>query len=577
MTSQPRNIFAAFAFLALIALVVSLAGCGGSGGGVSSQVVTGTAAVGAALSGQVSLKDSSAIPKMKSTEIASDGSFAIDVTDMKAPFVLQASGSAGGTGYKLHSFAAGTGTANVNPLTDIAVASAAGVENASDVFDNASAAQNETIGRNIGTAVATLMAKLQPLLKQYNADNTNPITAPYTANHLGIDGMFDNVKITVTDGVVSITMVNTGAVVFSGNMMHISSGVFNSGALPPVASAPAAPTGVTATGGTNQVTLSWSAVSGATSYNVYYATTSGVTPATGTKMSTMSTSYMQMALTAGTTYYYVVTAVNSAGESAASAQVSATTAAAPAPTVPAAPMGGMATGGTNQVTLSWNAVGSATSYNIYYATASGVTKATGTKIAGATSPAVLTGLAAGTTYYLIVTAVNGTGESAASGEISAKTLSATPTAPSAPTGVTATGGTNQVTVSWSAVSGATSYNVYWSTASGVTTATGTKIAGAATPYLHTGLAAGTTYYYVVTAVNGAGESAASAQASAATVAAAPAFDALAYYNSVCLGCHGSLGPRTAAQISSAITTFRAMNYLSTLTPDQISAIAAVSY
>ena len=124
MTKLVKRSFAAITVLSLVTLGLMLAGCGGSGG-VSSQVVSGTAAVGAALSGQVSLKDSSTPPQQKTTVIGSDGSFAIDVTGMKAPFVLQAKGSAGGTDYKLQSFAAGTGTANINPLSDTAVAASA--------------------------------------------------------------------------------------------------------------------------------------------------------------------------------------------------------------------------------------------------------------------------------------------------------------------------------------------------------------------------------------------------------------------------------------------------------------------
>ena len=87
--------------------------------------------------------------------------------------------------------------------------------------------------------------------------------------------------------------------------------------------------------------------------------------------------------------------------------------------------------------------------------------------------------------------------------------------PSAPTGVTASAGDGQVSISWSAVSDATSYNIYWSTTSGVTKTSGTKIADTTSPYSHTGLTNGTTYYYVVTAVNSAGESAESSEVSAA--------------------------------------------------------------
>ena len=78
------------------------------------------------------------------------------------------------------------------------------------------------------------------------------------------------------------------------------------------------------------------------------------------------------------------------------------------------------------MTLVWGAVAGATSYNVYRGTAAGVTKATGTKSAGVTSPYDATGLANGTPYFFIVTAQGAGGESAASNE-----RSATPTAPAA--------------------------------------------------------------------------------------------------------------------------------------------------
>lgn len=86
--------------------------------------------------------------------------------------------------------------------------------------------------------------------------------------------------------------------------------------------------------------------------------------------------------------------------------------------------------------------------------------------------------------------------------------------PSAPTGLEATADDGQVTISWNEVSGATSYNIYWSTTPGVTKSTGQKIPGVTSSYTHTGLTNGTTYYYVVTAVNSTGESAESSEVSA---------------------------------------------------------------
>jgi hypothetical protein len=94
-----------------------------------------------------------------------------------------------------------------------------------------------------------------------------------------------------------------------------------------------------------------------------------------------------------------------------------------------------------------------------------------------------------------------------------------PTIPTTPAGIQTAAGDGQVTISWSAAAGATSYNIYWSTTSGVTKTNGTKISAAATHYVATGLTNGTTYFYVVTAVNQAGESPESSQVNAVPVGA----------------------------------------------------------
>ena len=261
--------------------------------------------------------------------------------------------------------------------------------------------------------------------------------------------------------------------------------VGQSAASPQVSAAPAAPvavppapTGATATPGNAQVTIGWNAVPGATSYNIYWSTAAGVTTANGTKITGAANPYIQTALVNGTTYYYVLTAVNAVGESVASPQVSAAPAAPAA--VPAAPAGVTATPGDTQITIGWNAVPGAASYNLYWSTTAGVTTANGTKIAGAASPYIQAALINGTTYYYIVTAINAVGESAPSPQVSAAPA-APAAAPAAPTGVSATPGNAQVTIGWNAVPGATSYNIYWSTTAGVTTANGTEITGAWNP------------------------------------------------------------------------------------------------
>ncbi|MCS7460853.1 S-layer homology domain-containing protein [Paenibacillus doosanensis] len=172
------------------------------------------------------------------------------------------------------------------------------------------------------------------------------------------------------------------------------------------------------------------------------------------------------------------------------------------------------TAGSGQVSLKWSEVAGAASYNVKRSTTQGGAYATIAENVTGTSYTD-TGLMNGTTYYYVVTAVNDGGESANSAEAEATpTEPVTPAGPlKAPEGLTLTASSGQVSLKWSEVAGAASYNVKRSTTQGGAYATIVEnVAG--TSYTDTGLMNGTTYYYVVTAVNDGGESANSAEAEA---------------------------------------------------------------
>lgn len=177
-----------------------------------------------------------------------------------------------------------------------------------------------------------------------------------------------------------------------------------------VAPPSAPPTNVSAVSGNAQAIISWTAASGATSYNLYYSTTTGVTVANGKKVAGVTSPYTLTGLTNGTTYYLVVTAADAGGESASSTQTSVL----PQVPVAGAPTGVSAAAGNAQATVTWTAVAGTSSYNLYYSTTTGVTASSGTKVTNVTSPYVLSGLTNGTTYYIIVTAVTSGGEAASS-------------------------------------------------------------------------------------------------------------------------------------------------------------------
>ena len=202
------------------------------------------------------------------------------------------------------------------------------------------------------------------------------------------------------------------------------SGIILAGGGGTISSVPAAPTGVSATAGNTQNTVTWSASSGSTSCNLYWksgSSMSGNCTGNGTKVSGVTSPDVITSLTNGTTYYYMMTCQNAAGESACSSEVSGTPNVTI--TVPGAPTSVMATAGNTQNTITWSAPstgGTPTSYNLYWSTSDmESTCSSGSKVTGVSSPNIITSLTNGTKYYYMLTAQNSAGEGACSSEVNA--------------------------------------------------------------------------------------------------------------------------------------------------------------
>jgi len=314
---------------------------------------------------------------------------------------------------------------------------------------------------------------------------------------------------------------------------------------------PSVPSGLTATPGGTQVVLNWSVSSGATSYNVKRSATDGGPYATIASPTT--TGYTNTGLANGTTYYYVVSAVNGSGESSNSVQVAATTV-VPAvnlalnkvTTVSSVENTGLA--GTNavdgntgtrwssafsdpqwiyvdlqatynvtRVKLNWEAA-YGKSYQIQVSTDAASWTTIFTTNNGAGGIEDLTGLS-GTGRYV---RMYGTTRATQYG-YSLYEFEVYGTVP-VPTGLTATAGDFQIAVSWNAAAGATGYNVKGSTNNGGPYAT--IASPTTTGYTNTGLANGINYYYVVSAVNAMAESANSSQVSATPINHSPVLAAI---------------------------------------------------
>ena len=285
------------------------------------------------------------------------------------------------------------------------------------------------------------------------------------------------------------------------------------GAIPSVdisTSAPATPIGLTIGGiGHQNVSINWSASVGANFYTVYRSTLFNNAGGAFNVLRTIvlannvtGTTYTDTSPTDGSTYSYSVTATSAGGTSSNSTSASAV----PLPSPPAGAPGSL-TGNfaqTTNVVLNWSPVSGAVGYVIRRATSpSGpftflqtVTETTYTDV----------GLDVTLGYYYQVAAMNAAGVSA-----NATVIMTAP--PGTPASLSAIPGDAQVTLNWPAVANAAGYFLYRGTSSGnETTLVAANYNG--TSYTNTGLANGTTYYFVVAATNAVGLGQNSPEASA---------------------------------------------------------------
>src|SRR6266508_2753760 len=159
----PRAAFAVASGAAALAL--ALAGCGSSDypppEPSTPGAVSGVVSMDATVSGTVTLKDSSSPVQQKASGLDDNGAFAIDVSALTPPYLLEAeiTPDGAGTALRVHSVTEEPGTANINPMTDAAVAGACSTT-PDDAFANADRESNH----RTASAFTGMLARLQTAL-----------------------------------------------------------------------------------------------------------------------------------------------------------------------------------------------------------------------------------------------------------------------------------------------------------------------------------------------------------------------------------------------------------------------------
>lgn len=200
-----------------------------------------------------------------------------------------------------------------------------------------------------------------------------------------------------------------------------------------VKTTPKAPVNSSATTNEGTVTISWEPQEGATGYIVSF---------NNTEYSTSATSKTFTGLSANTSYSYSICTKNANGKSSYSSTKTVKT----APNYPSSPV---AEADKYSVTISWNAVSGATSYDVLF---------DGNTYKTTVTSKLITGLTPGKSYKYSVRSNNSSSSSSYSPE---KEIATLPNPPSAPKNVSVSVAANSVIVKWDAVSGATSYDVWF--------------------------------------------------------------------------------------------------------------------
>jgi fibronectin type III domain protein len=266
------------------------------------------------------------------------------------------------------------------------------------------------------------------------------------------------------------------------------------------------PTGITA----SQVTLSWGNVTGNTGYEIqmdlsahynnpedawngaYYFSNWQAVATVGANV----TSYTVTGIGSGLTYRYRVRDLFAGGYSAYSNWVYATN-------IPGSPdMKTPTAVSPSQLNVDWYDLDGETSYQLQWKAGAGGTWSSPITIGENITTYIHSGLTAGTVYYYRLKAINGSGESAYSSEVSKSTLLDAPVL-NPVTGVSA----SSVTLSWNNISGNTGYLIERKTGTSGSWSQLIIVAANVTSYTNSGLTAGTVYTYRVSAVNGGGNSA----------------------------------------------------------------------
>lgn len=232
-----RIIISHFCVLMTVASIF-LTGCVVGRESGSKSIITGEATIGSPLAGMVTIKDSSTPCKQIVTTTRADGGYLIDVTGMKAPFTIEATGLSGGISRSLHTVVNGAGVVNINPLTEVAVSGAAEGDTAETVFNSFEQGKLKKVGESMPRILAALGTNLKPLLNGFGI-TIDATTGHLNASNESLQALFASVDFLHSNGTLMVVNKATSSAIFTCKINDINGGTFTADNMPPTPPVPA--------------------------------------------------------------------------------------------------------------------------------------------------------------------------------------------------------------------------------------------------------------------------------------------------------------------------------------------------
>jgi len=190
-----------FSLLLILSSLIFFSGCSDSDNDdapaapvVAAGTLEGTAATGAAIEGDVVVKDANGIEATIAS--SADGSFTLDVASLTAPFLLKIM-PAGGTD-SLYSYASADGqTVNLTPATNLVMFLASGKSNLDTLY--AGWDGTGVTAAQVDSAEDTVRANLEDQINAAGLDASayDLMSTPFAADSTGFDGVLDDITIVV--------------------------------------------------------------------------------------------------------------------------------------------------------------------------------------------------------------------------------------------------------------------------------------------------------------------------------------------------------------------------------------------